>query len=458
MPAGLNRFLRGRVWGLVGLGNRSVALLTALWLLSAVALECFGRDRPGAARDYGSLAIGVADGVALTFVVTALLRRLLEVINGRRAANLKDFALIGFAYVFVVCAFGTVFLAAENFGGESFAFSNNFRERVKLFDFLYLSGITIATVGYGDIVPRTLPTKLLVVLEAVTGLWLTVIVLGVFIGSLLGRQQQDRQERFFTGFQTIYFQALTDYQAVVNSLRDLPAPALDELKRSLLETIALLVKLQYEPSPTAKVNANWMRFYRGPEAPGGALDIAREFAAPPFRSPASARAVWGVLVLQDWDDRPPMMPGKGELALPVYDPGDADLAGRQLPGAPRAVTAETGYVIVSDSSRLSLDDQDAEVRGRLGRYFAERAPDLRSFASVRVGPAEAPFGVINIQSNEPDLCGTSPEVQALLVDMIRPFATYLMQVEVDQESREEAQGDEGDEEPERGSARDPAGG
>jgi potassium channel LctB len=426
------------MWGLVKLGRVSATVLTALWLLSAKALEDFSHQPAGPLRDYGSSAIGVIDGVALVFLVVALLRRLLEIINGRRSATLKDFALIGFAYIFVICAFGTVFLAADNFGGESFVYSNTFREQVKLFDFLYLSGITIATVGYGDIVPRTLPTKLLVVLEAITGLWLTVIVLGVFIGSLLGRQQQDRQAKFFTGFQSIYFEALTDHQAAVNSLGELPASAHEELKRSLLGTIASLVKLQYEPSPTARVNANWMRFYYGAEAPESALLLAREFSASPFRSPAAAmRSVWGILVIEDWDERPPQMPGKGELALPVYDPGDPDHAGGQLPGAPQAAVSHTGYVIVSDSSRVSLDNQDEAVRSRLERYFAESAPDLRSFASVRIDVEGELFGVINVQSNETDLCGTSPEVHALLVDMIRPFATYLLQVELDRESREE---------------------
>jgi hypothetical protein len=438
------------------LGKRSVAALTALWLLSAFALEDFSGWPSGPLRDGGSVAIGIIDGLALTFVLTALLRRLLEIINGRRAANLKDLGLIGFAYVFVICAFGTVFLAADNFGGESFFRSNEFREPVKLFDHLYLSGITIATVGYGDIVPRTWPTKLLVVLEAATGLWLTVIVLGVFIGSLLGRQQQDRQAKFFTGFQRLYFGALTDYQAAVASLGELPASAHEELKRSLLGTIASVVKLQYEPSPTARVNANWMRFYYGAEAPEGALRIAQEFAAPPFRSPGAMRNVWGILVLQDWDERPPHMPGKDELALPVYDPSAHGQADSQLPGAPQAVTSDSGYVIVSDSSRVVLGNQDDEVRRLLGQYFAERAPDLRSFASVRIDLGEEPFGVINIQSNEPDLCGTSPEVQALLVDMIRPFATYLLQVEIDQESRGEAQGDEGIKDSEHGATRDPA--
>ena len=409
------------------LGSRSISLLIILWLLAAVALEALSYRQAGVIRDWVSILLAIINGVGLGFVITALLRRLLEIINGQRAASLKDLGFIGYAYIFVIATFAAVYLAADTFGGESFFHSNDSRSPLRILDHLYLSGITIATVGYGDIVPKTVPTKMLVVLEAIIGLWLTVTVLGVFIGSLLGRQLQDKQSRFFTAFQRDYFRSIARCQSIVNSLDRLTSDDLSTFRSEILKTIAHLVRLHYEPSRTANVNANWMRFYSGSEAPDAALDHARKFVVPHLKNKKAMQTVWGVLVLQEWDSKPPLMPGKDEFALPVYDPTDDYQGEYQLPGAPQAVAENDGYVIVSDVATMDLKKQDKKVIGSLNRYFNERVSDLRSFASVRIGDRSKPFGVINIQSNEPDLCGTSPEAYRILVDMIQPFAAYLAQ-------------------------------
>lgn len=44
----------------------------------------------------------------------------------------------------------------------------------------YLSAVTITTVGYGDIVPVTTATRLLVSLEAILG----IVLIGLFLNSL----------------------------------------------------------------------------------------------------------------------------------------------------------------------------------------------------------------------------------------------------------------------------------
>jgi hypothetical protein len=421
----LKNSIRGPVWDSVVLGRKSVVILTALWLLSSAALEALSHRGPGLVRDWGSVLLTLLAALSLSYVVAALLRRLLEIINGRRAATLTDLGLIGYAYVFVIATFAAVYLGADNFGGESFHHSNDFRAPLRIVDHLYLSGITIATVGYGDIVPRTAPTKLLVVLESMVGLWLTVTVLGVFIGSLLSRQLQDKQAQFFTDFQRDYVASIALCQTTVNSLEGLRPDQIAEFRRNVLETVARLVRLQYGPRPSAKVNANWMRFYRGREVPPHALEMVRGHVVPHLATEEAMRTVWGFLVLQEWDNQPPLMPGSGELVLPVYDPHNPALSKDQLLGAPQAVGSEEGYVIVSDATTVDLSNQHPDVARRLAEYFSERAKDLRSFASVRMGTRSDPAGVINIQSSEPDLCGTSPEAQRILVDMIQPFATYL---------------------------------
>jgi hypothetical protein len=56
---------------------------------------------------------------------------------------------------------------------------------------LYLSAITITTVGYGDVVPLTGTARTLVALEATLG----IVLLGLFIGSLSSRKQQPSVQR-----------------------------------------------------------------------------------------------------------------------------------------------------------------------------------------------------------------------------------------------------------------------
>ena len=53
-------------------------------------------------------------------------------------------------------------------------------------ELLYLSLVTLSTVGYGDIVPVMAPARMLAALEAVTG----QIYLAVLIGGLVGLRMQ----------------------------------------------------------------------------------------------------------------------------------------------------------------------------------------------------------------------------------------------------------------------------
>jgi len=53
-------------------------------------------------------------------------------------------------------------------------------------ELLYMSLVTLSTVGYGDIVPTWPPARMLAVLEAVTG----QIYMAVLIGGLVGMHMQ----------------------------------------------------------------------------------------------------------------------------------------------------------------------------------------------------------------------------------------------------------------------------
>src|SRR5215211_5606614 len=156
--------------------------------------------------------------VCLLPLAFVLKYRLLLVVNGNNAARMQDLFLIGFTYVSVIVGFGEVYQLLESAAGkEVFAFSP-FRAQIHLIDNVYVSGITMATVGFGDIVPIFWFTKLLVVTESLIGILLTATVLGFFIGSLLSSQQQDQQKRWYAGLQRRYLQALYDYSLAINSI------------------------------------------------------------------------------------------------------------------------------------------------------------------------------------------------------------------------------------------------
>ena len=389
------------------------------------------------------IVVGLLVGACLFPLVVTLTKRLTTVIGGSTTARFQDLILIGFTYMSVIIAFGIIYQMLEySAGKEVFAFSP-FRTKLRLIDNLYVSGITITTVGYGDVTPTFWFTKLLVVVESLVGILLTATVLGLFIGSLLSSQQQDQQRRWYAGLQRRYLQALNEYFDTINSIDtkvdigELKKKTLS-IRQGLLKTIASLVQAQYAPAPSAKVCANWMRLHTALDAERKYLDLAEPYTFPLLRGEAM-RSLWGILILREWGEQPPNMPGSGELVLPVYDPADPAKIRSQLSGAPHAITNRDGYHIVSDTRSIDLSNQDPDVRNRMESYFAEHSNELRSFASVRIEYSGRVVGVVNIQSSEPDLCGTTEYVQRTIVDMIRPFTRYLARLAVYDEAKEKEQ-------------------
>ena len=56
--------------------------------------------------------------------------------------------------------------------------------------FLYLSLVTLSSVGYGDIIPVTPPARMIAALEAVVG----QLYLAVFLARLVGLHMSSRQD------------------------------------------------------------------------------------------------------------------------------------------------------------------------------------------------------------------------------------------------------------------------
>jgi len=67
------------------------------------------------------------------------------------------------------------------------------RARLTYVDFLYFSAVTGATVGYGDITPNTWETKLSIIGQIATSLFLTLVLVNLIINPVRGDLKSDEQ-------------------------------------------------------------------------------------------------------------------------------------------------------------------------------------------------------------------------------------------------------------------------
>ena len=97
----------------------------------------------------------------------------------------NDITIIITTYITLAISFGLVYTIISFFS-EDIAF-NNIPKTLEEFEFyfrhIYFSFITITTIGYGDIYPLTTIGQFLVMIEVITGMILTNVILGLVIGS-----------------------------------------------------------------------------------------------------------------------------------------------------------------------------------------------------------------------------------------------------------------------------------
>ncbi|WP_187106723.1 potassium channel family protein [Fusobacterium mortiferum] len=97
----------------------------------------------------------------------------------------NDITIIITTYITLAISFGLVYTIISFFS-DDIAF-NNIPKTLEEFEFyfrhIYFSFITITTIGYGDIYPLTTIGQFLVMIEVITGMILTNVILGLVIGS-----------------------------------------------------------------------------------------------------------------------------------------------------------------------------------------------------------------------------------------------------------------------------------
>jgi len=114
----------------------------------------------------------------LKYVITDFLKR-------RRKVVASDVTVVITTYITMAISFGLMYTLLSIFSDKPIF--NGIDRSLGAFQFyfkhIYFSFITITTIGYGDVYPLTALSQFLVIVEIITGLLLTNVILGLVIGS-----------------------------------------------------------------------------------------------------------------------------------------------------------------------------------------------------------------------------------------------------------------------------------
>lgn len=103
----------------------------------------------------------------------------------RRKVVPKDVIVVITTYITIAISFGLLYTVLSLFSSTQ-VFNGITQDLPQIefyFKHIYFSFITITTVGYGDVYPMTMLAQFLVVVEIITGIVLTNVILGLVIGS-----------------------------------------------------------------------------------------------------------------------------------------------------------------------------------------------------------------------------------------------------------------------------------
>jgi len=128
--------------------------------------------------------------VALIFVVllAALPFVILQRILGHQEVGTETIYGALCVYLLIGLVFSSLFVAINGLGSEYFASPPSQNEPV---DLLYLSFITLTTVGFGDVVPATDFSRAVVILEALIGQVFLVTLVARLV-AMFGQEQRRR--------------------------------------------------------------------------------------------------------------------------------------------------------------------------------------------------------------------------------------------------------------------------
>jgi len=155
--------------------------MVGLWMVSALSSLATVLPLPVAWTKLADVLDSATTLVLVALLAAGILR---FVFRGRRLTSDGFFATI-VVYLLLAFVFSQVYFVMVVLDPASFALPVPAAERAPHLlhnDLLYFSLVTLATVGYGDILPRGETARMLAMLEAVAGQFYVAVVVAVFVG------------------------------------------------------------------------------------------------------------------------------------------------------------------------------------------------------------------------------------------------------------------------------------
>jgi voltage-gated potassium channel len=168
-------------------GVRSVVLV--LWAVSLLTSTLAALPLPPELRA-ASRTAGIAANVPV--LVTCVVGFLMFVFRSRRLTADGLFATVA-SYLLISFIFAQVYLLVLGWAPDSFQLPVPADQRTPQAlqsDMVYFSLITLATVGYGDILPKADITRTLAVIEAVIGQFYVAVIVAVFVGMYASQSRE----------------------------------------------------------------------------------------------------------------------------------------------------------------------------------------------------------------------------------------------------------------------------
>jgi len=168
---------------------RTVSVRWSLWILMALALA--GRlSSAYLGQTFSSFNLGIFTLVGLLAAVNALRFTL----RATAIDSAHIYAALS-AYLLAGISFGILYWVMEHTWPGSLLYGGGSVNGFSTADGIYFSFVTLATLGYGDFVPKTEVARGLAVLEAVAGqLYLAVMVarlVSLYVSGSAGRKNAD---------------------------------------------------------------------------------------------------------------------------------------------------------------------------------------------------------------------------------------------------------------------------
>ena len=102
--------------------------------------------------------------------------------------NIKERILILFInYINTIISYGTIYYFISIFNKNSFTFQAGATESI--FNFIYYSTVTITTVGYGDIYPIIFETRIISMVEVISGILFFIFFLSSYITQIVKKSK-----------------------------------------------------------------------------------------------------------------------------------------------------------------------------------------------------------------------------------------------------------------------------